>query len=65
MLGLRLSSGIHVPGFLWRFGDDALDGREALVAQLEAVGLLERHDEWLRLSPRGAAVANDVLCRLL
>ncbi|MBA2274862.1 MAG: radical SAM family heme chaperone HemW [Actinobacteria bacterium] len=65
MLGLRLASGVQLDEFTRRYGPEWLDGRAAVLAQLEAGGFLERSEGWLRLSAGSTLVANDVLCRLL
>jgi putative oxygen-independent coproporphyrinogen III oxidase len=65
MLGLRLSSGIDLPGFERRFGAEALRARHDALESLLDRGLLERRGPTLRLEGRATLVANDVLCRLL
>ena len=65
MLGLRLVSGVDVAAFDRRFGTAALSGRATELRWLGSSGLVETIDDWLRLTPRGTVVANDVLSRLL
>lgn len=65
MLGLRLASGVQLDEFTLRYGRGWLDTHAGVVAELEAAGLLERSEGWLRLSAGSTLVANDVLCRLL
>ncbi len=65
MLGLRLTSGIDVDGFVERFGADAWASRRVIGADLERMGVAEWGEGWLRLAPRATMVANDVLARLL
>ena len=65
MLGLRLTSGVDLDGFVRRFGRPSLDGRAEEVAALESLGLLERSGRRLALTPRATMVANEVASRLL
>ncbi|MDQ3766815.1 MAG: radical SAM family heme chaperone HemW [Actinomycetota bacterium] len=65
MLGLRLASGVQLDEFTLRYGRGWLDAHAGVVAELEAAGLLEHSQGWLRLSAGSTLVANDVLCRLL
>lgn len=65
MLGLRLASGVQLAEFALRFGEGWLDAHAGVVAELEAGGLLEHSERWLRLPGRSTLLANDVLCRLL
>jgi len=65
MLGLRLASGVRLDEFTLRYGREWLDDHAAVVAELEAAGLLEHSEGWLRLSAGSTLIANDVLCRLL
>lgn len=65
MLGLRLNEGLSLPLFERRYGiafDTVFAERLALV---EAAGLLERVDGWIRLSERGLLLGNEVFERLL
>ncbi len=65
MLGLRLNEGVWLALFERRYGVpfDAVFG--ARLAPLEAAGLLERVEGWLRLSERGRLLGNEVFERLL
>ena len=63
-LGLRLRSGIHEESFYARW-PAALPAMEPVASDLCAAGWLTRADGWLRLTPRGTFVANDILCRFL
>jgi oxygen-independent coproporphyrinogen-3 oxidase len=65
ILGLRLSEGVGLAEWRDRF-DSELDadyGRP--LAELEGLGLLERSDGALRLTPRGRLLANEVFQRFL
>ncbi|MEO1681337.1 MAG: radical SAM family heme chaperone HemW [Pseudomonadota bacterium] len=63
LMGLRKRDGIDL-STLHRFGTaaSAFDGR---TAHLEDVGLLERSDRRVRVSPRGRLVLNGVLAELI
>jgi oxygen-independent coproporphyrinogen-3 oxidase len=64
-LALRTAMGLHLPTFEARFAESFahfVGDRLTLVA---AAGLLEMHDEWLRLSTRGRLLGNEVFVRLL
>ncbi len=65
MLGLRLSSGVDLAAFADRFGDDSIVSRRNTIDGLQAAGLVEVSDGWLRLTPGAVMVANEVVCRLL
>ncbi len=65
MLGLRLTSGIHVSSFSRRFGVDLPGEHARLIDELVRAGRLERLDGWLRIPPDAAMVANEVLWRFL
>lgn len=64
-LGLRTADGLHLPTFEERFGEsfDAFTGER--LHTVEAAGLLTRADGWLRLSPHGRLLGNEVFFRLL
>jgi len=56
---------LHLPTFEIRFAESFahfVGDRLQLVAE---AGLLERQDEWLRLSTRGRLLGNEVFVRLL
>jgi oxygen-independent coproporphyrinogen-3 oxidase len=65
MLALRLNEGLSQALFEQRFGkpfDEVFGGR---LAPMEATGLLERKDGWIRLSEQGRLLGNEVFMRLL
>ena len=64
-LALRTAMGLHLPVFEERFAqsfESFVGNRLQLVAE---AGLLEQEDSWLRLSPRGRLLGNEVFFRLL
>jgi len=60
MLGLRLNQGISTAEFLRRFGlyIESVYGKE--LQSLYSFGLLEQADGWIRLTPRGRLLGNEV-----
>lgn len=65
MLGLRLASGIHEPGFARRFGERVLAAGAAAVDRLAAAGLLERKNGYLRIAEDQIFRADSVIRALL
>jgi putative oxygen-independent coproporphyrinogen III oxidase len=65
MLGLRLTDGIDLPGFVRRFGAGPRDARHEAIATLVGAGLLRRDGARLKLARDAVLIANEVLCRLL
>jgi oxygen-independent coproporphyrinogen-3 oxidase len=66
MLGLRLiREGIAFNRFRERFGLDARDVYVGEIAELEALDLLERDADRLRLTRRGRALGNEVFAAFL
>ena len=65
MLGLRLVEGLSLSSFERRFGTTfAVEFGERLV-EVQAAGLLEQHGDYVRLTPRGRLLGNEVFARLL
>lgn len=64
-LALRTSEGLHLPAFEERFAEPFSHFVGERVRQVEEAGLLERKEEWLRLSKRGRLLGNEVFMRLL
>jgi oxygen-independent coproporphyrinogen-3 oxidase len=65
MLALRLNEGLSLALFEQRYGvgfDQVFRGR---LASIEAAGLLERENGWVRLSEHGRLLGNEVFLRLL
>ena len=65
IMGLRLNEGVSLPEFRRRFGPGADDGYGATFEELTGLGLLERANGRIRLTPRGRLLANEVFTRLL
>jgi oxygen-independent coproporphyrinogen-3 oxidase len=64
-LGLRTLPGLHLPTFARRFGVSFAEFVGERLRPVEQAGLLTREDDWLRLSPRGLLLGNEVFFRLL
>jgi oxygen-independent coproporphyrinogen III oxidase len=64
-LALRTAQGLHLPTFEARFATPFADFAGDRLRPVEAAGLLEYEDDWLRLSKRGRLLGNEVFMRLL
>src|SRR6266699_3993841 len=64
-LELRTAMGIHLPSFEQRFSQPFAQFVGDRLHTVEAAGLLEQTQEWLRLSKRGRLLGNEVFLRLL
>lgn len=65
ILGLRLNEGLPLADFRTRFGCAFEDVYGPALTETLALGLVEREHGWVRLSPRGRLLANQVFVRLL
>jgi oxygen-independent coproporphyrinogen-3 oxidase len=65
ILGLRLMEGLSLVAFRRRFGVGLLSVYGPAVAELAAVGLLERANGRLRLTPKGRLLGNEAFERFL
>jgi len=65
IMGLRLNEGVSLPEFRRRFGPGADHAYAATFEELAGLGLLERSNGRVRLTPRGRLLANEVFTRLL
>jgi len=65
ILGLRLAEGVSLTAFRRRFGLSLLSAYGPAVAELTALGLLERANGRLRLTPRGRLLGNEAFVRFL
>jgi oxygen-independent coproporphyrinogen-3 oxidase len=65
ILALRLNEGLSAAGFRARFGRELEEVYGARLAELDSLGLVERGDGNVRLTPRGRLLANEVFVRLL
>jgi oxygen-independent coproporphyrinogen III oxidase len=64
-LGLRTAQGLHLPTFEERFAESFSQFAGTRLRLVEEAGLLEREQEWIRLSKRGRLLGNEVFLRLL
>jgi oxygen-independent coproporphyrinogen-3 oxidase len=64
-LGLRLVRGVSMRDIVARHGDSALASYQDTLEELQSDGLLEREGEFVRLTPRGRLVSNEVFQRFL
>jgi oxygen-independent coproporphyrinogen III oxidase len=60
MLALRTAQGVGLQEFKERYGIDVLEHYAPIVSRFSKAGLLERTDDFMRLTERGRFVANDV-----
>ncbi len=65
IMGLRLNEGVSLSEFRRRFGPGADDAYAATFEEFVSMGLLERANGRIRLTPRGRLLANEVFTRLL
>ncbi|MCJ7510205.1 MAG: radical SAM family heme chaperone HemW [Dehalococcoidia bacterium] len=65
VLGLRLVEGLPLEGFRRRFGQELMSVYGPQGEELEGLGLLERVDGCLRLTPRGRLLGNEAFLRFL
>lgn len=64
-LGLRLNRGIDLQKFRRLYGNEATDSAQSVSDELLSDGLLETHDNRLRLTSRGRLLSNEVFQRFL
>ncbi len=64
-LGLRMNCGVELLAIKEEFGIDAVDGYREEIAALVANKLLWLEDGWLRLTPRGRLLSNEVFAAFL
>jgi oxygen-independent coproporphyrinogen III oxidase len=64
-LGLRLSRGISLPEVVATFGENATASARAEIDDLISSGLIERYGDFVRLTPRGRLLSNDVFARFI
>jgi oxygen-independent coproporphyrinogen-3 oxidase len=65
IMGLRMTAGVSVPGLQERFGMTPADYYGEVLVSLMRDGLLEMHQDRLRLSRRGLLLANRVMAFLV
>ena len=59
-LGLRLNRGVNLRDVAEKFGREAVQGAEGAIGELVELGLLEPDGEFIRLTPRGRLLSNEV-----
>jgi oxygen-independent coproporphyrinogen-3 oxidase len=59
-LGLRLNRGVDLRDVAANFGQQALDNLSPAIAELIGDGLIQRHRDCIRLTPRGRLLSNEV-----
>lgn len=59
-LGLRLNQGVDRRQVVARFGEEAFESVRGAIAKNEDDGLLELNENWIRLTPRGRLLSNEV-----
>jgi oxygen-independent coproporphyrinogen-3 oxidase len=64
-LGLRLNRGVDLESMRNRFGPGKLAAIESSLAEMLESGLVERDGRFVRLTPRGRLLANEVFSALL
>ncbi len=64
-LGLRLNSGINLREVAARFGKQSLDDLSSAIAELVRDGLIQHDGDFIRLTPRGRLLSNEVFQRFL
>jgi oxygen-independent coproporphyrinogen-3 oxidase len=65
ILALRLNEGLSAADFHARFGRELEEVYGATLAEMDSLGLIERANGRLRLTPRGRLLANEVFVRFL
>jgi len=64
-LGLRLNRGLELFAIKEAFGIVAVDDYREAIADLVSRGLLSLDDGWLRLTPQGRLLSNEVFAAFL
>lgn len=64
-LGLRLNRGVDLTSVAEEYGIDAVERYRDEITELHESGLLEMKEGWLRLTPRGRLLSNEVFERFL
>ena len=64
-LGLRLNRGVYLAGIAATFGQQAVDEISSIIAELVADGLLHSDADFIRLTPRGRLLSNEIFQRFL
>jgi oxygen-independent coproporphyrinogen-3 oxidase len=64
-LGLRLTRGVSLQNLSSRFGERSVDNFRSAIAELIEDGLMEYHEDLIRLTSRGRMLSNDVFQRFI
>jgi oxygen-independent coproporphyrinogen III oxidase len=64
-LGLRLNEGVDLNHLRSQFGEAMLHDAMPALLEVRDAGLLELNPDWMRLTPQGRLVSNEVFSRLL
>ena len=64
-LGLRLNRGVDLKEVAAKFGASAVAHFAGTISEFAEVGLMEREDLWIRLTPRGRLLSNEVFARFV
>ncbi len=64
-LGLRLNRGVDLKEVAAKFGPSAVAGFTETISEFVEGGLMEREDSWIRLTPRGRLLSNEVFERFV
>jgi oxygen-independent coproporphyrinogen-3 oxidase len=64
-LGLRLNRGVYLAGIAATFGQQAVDEISSIIAELVADGLLHSDADFIRLTPPGRLLSNEIFQRFL
>jgi oxygen-independent coproporphyrinogen-3 oxidase len=64
-LGLRLERGVSLQDLSAKFGEQAIDSFRGAIAELIENGLLERTEDFVRLTSRGRMLSNEVFQRFI
>ena len=64
-LGLRLNRGLDLKEVAAKFGASAVAGFTEIISEFVEGGLMKREDSWIRLTPRGRLLSNEVFARFI
>ena len=64
-LGLRLNCGVDLKEIATKFGALAASGFSETITEFVESGLMEREDSWIRLTPRGRLLSNEVFASFI
>jgi oxygen-independent coproporphyrinogen III oxidase len=64
-LGLRLTEGVNLEALRTRFGTLVVKALEPTLVELGRIGLMDRVDDQIQLTPRGRLLSNEVFARFL